>query len=398
VCAPDPATATCVKPYHDSRVVNFGGPHGSDAATGDIAGRAMDGFIIEARKAIGRCMNAFSPTCARGTTVDVMGWHDDREIPNYWTYAREFVLQDHMFEPNASWSLPEHLFEVSAWSAKCTRRNDPFSCTNALELPGFPPDYPPDQETHVQPIYAWTDLTWLLHKNHVSWSYFVMAGAEPDCEDDDAIACRPVPQDAKTPGIWNPLPYFDTVRSDGEVRNIRPIGQFLKLARSGGLPQVSWIAPAGVVSEHPPASIVAGQAFVTSLVDAVMKGPDWKDSAIFISWDDWGGFYDHIVPPVVDENGYGLRVPGLVISPYAKKGFIDHQILSFDAYLKFIEDDFLAGQRLNPKNDGRPDPRPTVRESISVLGDLANDFDFSQRPRAPLLLKPFPQGTTAWPK
>ena len=78
-----------------------------------------------------------------------------------------------------------------------------------------------------------------------------------------------------------------------------------------------------------------------------MRGPDWKSTAIFVAWDDWGGFYDHVAPPSVDENGYGLRVPGLVISPYARKGYIDHQTLSFDAYVKFIEDDFLGGQRLD---------------------------------------------------
>ena len=94
-----------------------------------------------------------------------------------------------------------------------------------------------------------------------------------------------------------------------------------------------------------------------------MNGPEWKSTAIFVAWDDWGGFYDHVPPPTVDQNGYGLRVPGLVISPYAKRGYIDHQTLSFDAYAKFIEDDFLDGQRLDPKTDGRPDPRPDVREN-----------------------------------
>jgi hypothetical protein len=88
----------------------------------------------------------------------------------------------------------------------------------------------------------------------------------------------------------------------------------------------------------------------------------------------------------VDENGYGLRVPSLVISPYARKGFIDHQILSHDAYLKFIEDIFLDGQRLDPKTDDRPDSRPTVRENIPLLGDLLKDFNFSQQPLLPLIL------------
>ena len=121
-----------------------------------------------------------------------------------------------------------------------------------------------------------------------------------------------------------------------------------------------------------------------------MSGADWKSTAIFVSWDDWGGFYDHAKPPTVDENGYGLRVPGLVISPYARRGLVDHQTLSFDAYVKFIEDDFLGGARLNPKTDGRPDPRPDVRESAKILGNLVKDFNFAQKPRAPLVLNPHP--------
>jgi hypothetical protein len=94
------------------------------------------------------------------------------------------------------------------------------------------------------------------------------------------------------------------------------------------------------------------------------------------------------VPPKVDGEGYGLRVPSLVISPYAKTGYVDHQDLSFDAMLKFVEDDFLGGSRLDPKTDGRPDPRPDVRENAPVLGDLTADFDFNQTPRAPEILKP----------
>jgi phospholipase C len=117
-----------------------------------------------------------------------------------------------------------------------------------------------------------------------------------------------------------------------------------------------------------------------------MKGPDWDSTAILLGWDDWGGFYDHVKPPSVDENGYGLRVPGMVISPYAKSGYIDHQTLSFDAYDKFIEDLFLQGRRLDPATDGRPDPRPDVRENAARLGDLMTDFDFAQSPKAPLPL------------
>ena len=121
-----------------------------------------------------------------------------------------------------------------------------------------------------------------------------------------------------------------------------------------------------------------------------MRGPQWKSTAIFVSWDDWGGFYDHVRPPEVDQNGYGLRVPGLVISPYARKGLVDHQTLSFDAYVKFIEDDFLHGQRLDPLTDGRPDSRPDVRENQAILGTLVRDFSFKQKPRPALILDPHP--------
>jgi hypothetical protein len=187
------------------------------------------------------------------------------------------------------------------------------------------------------------------------------------------------------------LPYFDTVRQDGQLANIQSLTNFYKSAKDGTLPAVSWIDPSDPVSEHPTAPVSAGQAYVTGLINTIMKGPDWNSTAIFLSWDDWGGFYDHVVPPTVDQNGYGLRVPGLVISPYAKTDFIDHQILSFDAYAKFIEDDFLGGQRLDPKTDGRPDPRPTVRENAPQLGNLVNDFNFNQRPSAPKIL---PGGVT----
>ena len=129
---------------------------------------------------------------------------------------------------------------------------------------------------------------------------------------------------------------------------------------------------------------------MTGLINAIMQSPDWNSTAIFLSWDDWGGFYDHVTPPSVDRNGYGLRVPGMVISPYAKQGLIDHQILSHDAYNKFIEQDFLGGQALNPATDGRPDPRLGVRETNPLLGDLTADFNFQQPPRAPVILPVHP--------
>jgi len=189
------------------------------------------------------------------------------------------------------------------------------------------------------------------------------------------------------------LPYFDTVRNDHQLGNIRPTKDFFHELRHNTLPEVSWVIPSGTTSEHPPARISNGVAYVTNLVNAVMRSKEWDSTAIFLAWDDWGGFYDHVVPPTVDKNGYGLRVPAMVISPYARRGYVDHQVLSFDAYDKFIEDDFLNGQRLDPKTDGRPDPRPTVRENVVILGDLSKEFDFAQAPRPPVLLPLHPQTT-----
>ncbi len=398
VCVPDPQTNTCVKPYLDHQDRNFGGPHGARNAAADINGGKMNGSIAQEQRGSSlACAILNSPACGAQTArPDVMGYHNGGDIPNYWAYANNFVLQDHMFEPNASWSLPEHLFMVSEWSAHCFQRGNPMSCVNALQSPGLPPDFGARGVLGLlprrAPDYAWTDLTYLLHKHNVSWAYYVASGSEPDCAD-DAMACTKRPQSARTPGIWNPLPYFDTVKQDGQLGNIQDVSHFYAAARAGTLPAVSWIVPSNQDSEHPTALVSTGQSYVTGLINAAMQSPDWNSTAIFLGWDDWGGFYDHVPPPRVDQNGYGLRVPGLVISPYARKGYIDHQTLSFDAYAKFIEDDFLGGQRLDPKTDGRPDPRPDVRENAPQLGDLRADFDFTQQPRPPMLLPTNPKTT-----
>lgn len=407
VCVPDPATKKCVAPFVDHADVNGGGPHGASNAAADIDGGKMDGFIAQQEAAKKNCTDPTNPACSNSAKPDVMGYHTKSDIPNYWTYAKDFVLQDHMFEPNASWSLPAHLFLVSEWSAFCTTHNNPSSCVNSLQTkpievpPAFPTYYNGKTSTgkNGQPIYAWTDLTYLLHKSHVSWGYYVVSGTEPDCENPAAETCAPVKQSSNTPGIWNPLPWFDTVKADHQLGNIRSVKRFYAAAKQGTLPAVSWVVPSGEVSEHPPAPVSYGQSYVTSLINAVMNSPDWSSSAIFLSWDDWGGFYDHVVPPAVDQNGYGLRTPGIVISPFARHGFIDHQTLSFDAYDKFIEDDFLNGQRIDPATDGRPDPRPDVRESESILGSLISDFNFNQSPRPPVLLPVHPVTTlTGTPK
>jgi phospholipase C len=392
VCVPDPATGGCDKPYHNPKDVNAGGPHGTTAQAGDIDGGAMDGFVKEAEgkqgcKETTGCGKCAKAECGR----EVMGYHDAREIPNYWKYAEDFVLQDHLFESVASWSLPSHLEMVSGWVARCGKKTtNPLKCVNSLS-----PERPSKTGGPTEPVthYAWTDLTYLLYKHGVSWRYYIHEGQEPDCENNEEVTCEKVEQNVTQPGIWNPLPDFTDVREDGQLGNIQAVPAFFNAVHEEsacGLPNVSWMVPNQKISEHPPAKISEGQAYVTTVVNAVMRSPCWDSTAIFLSWDDFGGFYDHVVPPKIDENGYGIRVPGLVISPYAKQGHIDPQQLSHDAYVKFIEDDFLGGERLNPKTDGRPDARPDVREEAAGLGDMTEDFSFEQAPRMPVLLSPDP--------
>jgi phospholipase C len=389
-CVPRRWSGGCVRPFHDRMDSDFGGPHAAssafaDMACSDLRKRArcrMNGFIRQAVSGESPCA-AFHPGCSPCRQVahracdNVMGYHTGADIRNYWGYARDFVLQDHMFASVSSWSLPMHLYMVSEWSARCGNSYRARSCKNELRNPSH-------QRRRLP--YAWTDITYLLHRHHISWSYYVFKGTEPDCEMDTQVTCRAVKQGPRTLGIGNPLPGFTDVTQDHQRSNIKSLSKFFEAAKRGRLPAVSWIDPNGVVSEHPRALVSRGQTYVTGLINTIMQSPDWASTAIFLSWDDWGGFYDHVVPPAVDRNGYGLRVPGIVISPYARRGYVDHQTLSFDAYNKFIEADFLGGRRLDPRTDGRPDPRPDVREALPLLGDLVSDFNFSQAPRRPVIL------------
>jgi phospholipase C len=445
VCLPDPHRHACDRPFHDAALVNGGGPHGYGSALDDIDKGRMDGFVRQSESS-GRGCAGFVGVCNPRAPSDVMGYHDAREIPNYWAYARNFTLDDHMFESDSSWSLPSHLFTVSEWSARCSKSGDPQSCVNDDELGGYQTEQiigvgaigrraqnrmkrlaraartadlrclllgvtstlsraaklaarcqarvrqsivarraKLSQQVSTSYNYAWTDITYLLHEHGVSWGYYITPGGEPDCVGGNAN-CTGAQLTIGTPDIWNPLPSFTDVHQDGQLGNIQDVGRFIAAARAGTLPAVSWIVPDQPHSDHPPANIATGQAYVTNLINSVMSGPDWDSSAIFVLWDDWGGFYDHVKPPVVDNNGYGFRVPSLVISPFARRGYVDHQTLSFDAVNKFIEDDFLGGERLDPRIDGRPDPRPDVRESARQLGNLAADFDFDQAPLRPLIL------------
>jgi phospholipase C len=381
-CVPNPATNGCNRPYHDTNGIDTGALHDTMSALRDINGGAMNGFIASAEAHAAGCSFPDTGCMTNPKRPDVMGYHDYHEIPNYWAYAKHFVLQDHMFEPTLGPSLPSHLYMVSAWSAVC-KTLSALSCTTNIGKQSTI-----DADESGEPDFRWTDLTYMLAKAGVSWRYYISPKTISDCINGyEPGECKPNPvPSVGTPEQRNPLPDFATVHEDHQLGNIQHYGAFFNAARSGSLPSVSWVVPDVQHSDHPRKPLSAGQAWVTRCINAIMRGPDWKSTAIFLAWDDWGGFYDHVAPPVVDSAGYGLRVPALLISPYAKQGFIDHQTLSFDAYLKFIEDDFLGGRRIDPTLDGRPDSRPNVRENAPILGNLIKDFDFTQPPRPPHLL------------
>ncbi|HEY5528862.1 MAG TPA: alkaline phosphatase family protein [Thermoleophilia bacterium] len=345
-----------VAPFHDPDDINRGGPHGWDNASADVNSGAMNGFVVQSLKSY----NGQKPP--KGTVdygpTDVMGYHDYREIPNYWNYARLYTLQDNMFESVASYSLPAHLYMVAAQSG----------------------GYVGSKGQAKPASYAFPEITELLGSGRIDWKYYVTSGTQPDTDDGHVVGTLPQQlQDPHKYTLWNPLPAFPQVANNPAQNNrLVDTSQFYQDAAAGTLPQVSWVIPSGAVSEHPPAGVEEGMAYVTGLVNAVMQSPDWDSTAIFVSWDDWGGFYDHVVPPSVDQAGLGIRVPGLVISPYARENYIDHTQLSFESWLKIVEERFGVVPM-------------TARDQGAT--DMLEAFDFTQAPRLPVLLSATTQGS-----
>ncbi|HLH73758.1 MAG TPA: alkaline phosphatase family protein [Chloroflexota bacterium] len=360
VCVPSPH-GDCIAPYHNSNPVNHGGPHDWANAHADIDNGQMDGFVTQAYQGMSRqgiSCSLIQAKCAPGRDPrDVMGYHDYHEIPNYWNYAHLYVLQDRMFSSVPSYTLPNRLYSLAAQSGGLLRLNQPKP--KSLDFP---------------------EITELLTSKGIDWKYYVTVGKQIDLRNGHVVApgstLVPLPDQFS---YYNPLPAFAQVLNDPHERSrLVETSQFYVDAETGHLPAVSWVVPNDVVSEHPPSDIRVGEAYVTGLVDAVMEGPDWDSTAIFISYDEWGGFYDHVVPPTVDGVQLGLRVPGLVISPYAKEGYVDHHVYSPASWLRIVEERF----GLAPM---------TARDATA--NDMLDAFDFSQNPRPPVILAPTLQGS-----
>ena len=220
--------------------------------------------------------------------------------------------------------IGRELYFISAWSATCTDPEDPWSCTGTINVPTDFMD-----NAH----FAWSQLADLMDRAGVSWKYYIAEGTAPDCDEGEAD-CPPRSMGAKTYNYWNPLPGFQEVQDNDAATggaytasHIQNIDQYyLDTTTNCALPAVSWFVPDQPVSEHPAGDITAGMQYVTGLVNAIMNSPCgyWHNTVIFVAWDDWGGFLDHVVPPVSDLSGagqrvgYGIRVPGLIISPWGE--------------------------------------------------------------------------------
>jgi len=362
VCLPDPHGGSCIAPYHDASAVNRGGPHDLSNATLDVHNGAMNGFVVEGYKKKDKnqlplCITDRTP-CAPGEDPrDVIGWHDAREIPNYWNYASLYVLQDHMFGSLPSFTLPNRLYMLAGQSGGLVSHGlaDPKSF-----------DFPV--------------ITQTLSRHQIDWKYYVTTGSKPDPRDGHVVSSGATAvQKTDEFNYYNPLPAFPQVQDDPEQRQrIQDTAQFYQDAQSGGLPSVSWIEPSEPVSEHPSSSVGVGMAYVTGLVNAVMTGPEWDSTAVFITYDEWGGFYDHVAPPPSDAQGLGLRVPGLVISPYARQGYVDHQVYSPASWLRIVEQRFDL-------------PALTARDGLA--NPMLDAFDFNQSPRPPVVLAATPNGS-----
>ncbi|HLW83356.1 MAG TPA: alkaline phosphatase family protein [Candidatus Acidoferrales bacterium] len=280
----------------------------------------------------------------------------EADIPNYWAYAQNFVLADNMFSSLEGPSFPNHLYTVGAQSAGAV--NNPNSSNNnwGCDSPASTTVETIDTDgtkDFVYPCFDFQTLTDSLTTAGISWKYYA-------------------PGEGQSGYIWSALDAVRHIRL-GQLwtTNVLSDQQFVADAQSGNLPAVSWLVTNFKNSEHPPSSTCRGENWTVQQINAIMQSPDWSSTAIFLTWDDFGGFYDHVPPPNMDFYGLGPRVPLLIISPFAKTGFISHTQYEFASILKFIELRF----GLSPL---------TMRDAAA--NNVTDAFDFSQSPRPPLIL------------
>jgi phospholipase C len=293
------------------------------------------------------------------------------DLPNYWHWAQSFVLGDNFFASAQGPSFPNHLYTIAAQSGgthenvyqdidELRERHRDTGLFKAWGCDSMEDGYAvvvdsEGVEKKVPPCFDFLTEGDLLSEAKIPWAYYAATQYQNGY-------------------LWSAYDAIRHVRENEAYwqAHIFPVDGFAEHARAGRLPPVTWVTPRFELSEHPEYSMCHGENWTTEIVNALMEGPEWDSTAIFITWDDYGGFYDHVPPPQVDEFGFGIRVPLLVISPYAKQGYVSHELGEFSSVLRFIEDNWRLTQLTHRDRDATP---------------LLSAFDFEQAPRPP---DPFP--------
>jgi phospholipase C len=337
-----PNSSRCVKPFHlHTPMPACDLDHSWDVAHAAYDHGAMDGFVW-----------------AEGSPY-TMAYLDGHDIPNYWNYAQHFALADRFFSSLNGPSMPNHVFTVAAQSGGLADN----VCSPDHELEKLE-DVMDDPDG-----FSFTAVIDRFRDQHVSWKYYVETTTQSVPLADPCHIKHPAPQQL---GLWNPLPGFKSIRDNPQLmtRLVNETQYYRDLER-GTLPEISWLIPDFQDSEHPPEPEFQGMWRVTHLINALMKSRYWADSVIFLTWDDYGGFYDHVPPPEIDAFGYGPRVPLLIISPYAKPNYVTNQNGDFTSILRFIEERFHL-QHLTKRDH--------------YASDMSDAFDFNQKPNPPLVI------------
>jgi len=295
-----------------------------------------------------------------------MGYYDRTNIPYYWNYAGNYTLDDNFFSSEIGPSLPNHLYIASG-------ANGPVNFSAPWVVNHGVVDNTPTSAVLSNETYTWETLAQELTANSISWTWYT--GDSPPA----------------SPNIWDVLPVFNYFKQNPSqlTAHVKVTNYFLTDLQGGNLPAVSWFIPPWAppsppfpfstcrtaVTEHPPDRVDCGMDYVSYLVNQVMQSQYWSNTAIIVTWDDFGGFYDHVPPPQVDAFGLGFRVPTLVISPWSKPHYIDHTQYEFASLLRLVEDNFNL------------QPLPNTGGRDSTANDMMNSFNFTQTP-LPALIEP----------
>lgn len=333
--------------------------HAPDFMRGDIA---HDWFA--AHTAIdGGKMDAFDLNIGARVTGEEIAYEQyyEMDLPNYWQYARHFVLADHMFSSIASHTFPNHLYTIAATSGNVignpTGPGKPNGANATWGCDADPAYAAPSLDNAGNfittfPCYDFPTLADSLQNAGITWHYYAPGKGEVGYSYSTYDAINHI----RNSPLW--------------AQNVVPDTQFITDASNGSLPAVSWLVT-GHATEHPPSSVCAGENWTVQQINAVMNGPDWNSTAIFITWDDFGGLYDHVPPPVSDRFGLGPRVPLLILSPYAKKGQVISTPYEFSSVLKFVETRFGL---------------PALTSRDANANDMTDSFNFNQTPLSKLVL------------